>query len=64
MPLSSVSAVEFEQVNVCWASPYQFMIAEITYCYNYCQTYKRPSQIAAHKKTLPSKVVVPKTIFL
>ena len=29
MPFSSVSSVEFEQVNVCWVPPYHFMNAEI-----------------------------------
>ena len=36
------------------------MNAEITYCYNYCQMYKHPSKIAAHKERLRSKAVVPK----
>ena len=52
MPFSSVSAVEFEQVNVCWVPPYQFMNTEIAYCYNYWQMYKNSSEIAAHKKRL------------
>ena len=30
-----VSAVIFEQANVCWVPTYQFTIAEITYCCNY-----------------------------
>ena len=60
MPFSSVSAVEFEQVNVCWVSLYQFMNAETTYCYNYWQMYKNLSEMAACKKRLRSKVVVPK----
>ena len=34
------------------------MNAEITYCYNYWQMYKNPSEIAAHKKRLRSKVAV------
>ena len=34
-PFSSVSAVDFEQVNICWVPPYQFINAEITYCCNY-----------------------------
>ena len=33
---------------------------KITYCYNYWQMYKNPSEIAAHKKKLRSKVVIPK----
>ena len=33
------------------------MNAEITYCYNYWQMYKNPSEIVAHKKRLRSKVV-------
>ena len=33
IPFFSVSAVEFEQVNVCWVPVYQFTNAEITYCY-------------------------------
>ena len=31
-PFSSVSTVDFEQVNVCWVRLYQFIIVEITYC--------------------------------
>ena len=31
-PSSSVSNVDFEQVNVCWVWPYEFIIVEITYC--------------------------------
>ena len=58
IPFSNVSAVEFEQVNVCWFLPYRFMNGEITYCYNYWQMYKNPSEIAAHKKRLRSKVAV------
>ena len=64
MPFSSVSAVEFEHVNVCWVPSYQFMNAEIIYCYKYWQMYKNPSEIAAHKKRLRSKVVVPKIFSL
>ena len=45
MPFSSVSAVEFEQVNVCWVPPYQFINAEITYCCTYLQMYKNLSEI-------------------
>ena len=29
---SSVSTVGFEQVNVCWVPPYQFINVKITYC--------------------------------
>ena len=32
---SSVSTVGFEQVNVCWVPPYQFINVDITYCCNY-----------------------------
>ena len=39
------------------------MNAEITYCYNYWQMYKNPCEIAARKKRLRSKVVVPKKKF-
>ena len=35
IPFSSVSAVGFEQVNVCWVSLYQFINVEITYCCKY-----------------------------
>ena len=34
-PFSSVSTVGFEQVNICWVPPYQFMNVEINYCCNY-----------------------------
>ena len=36
------------------------MNAEITYCYNFWQMYKNPSEIAALKKRVRSKVVVAK----
>ena len=52
IPFSSVFAVDFEQVNVCWVPPYQFINAEITYCCNYWQMYTSLSEIAAHKKRL------------
>ena len=55
IPFPSASAVEFEQLNICWVPPYQFMNAEITYRYNYWYMYKTPSEIAAHKKRLRSK---------
>ena len=29
-PFSSVTTVDFEQANVCWALPYQFINPEIT----------------------------------
>ena len=64
IPFFSVSAIGFKQVNVCWVPPYQFMNAEITYWYNYWQMYKNPSEIAADKKRLRSKVVAPKKNFL
>ena len=35
IPFSSVSGVDFEQVNVCWDTLYPFINAEITYCCNY-----------------------------
>ena len=53
MPFSSVFVIDFKQVNACWVPPYQFINAEITYCQKF-------SEIAAHKKRLSSKVVVPK----
>ena len=34
-PFYSVSAVDFEQVKVCWVPPYEFISAKITYCCNY-----------------------------
>ena len=40
------------------------MNVEITYCYNYRQMNKNPSEIGVHKKRLRSKVVVPKKHFL
>ena len=63
MSFSSVSAVDFEQVNVCWVQPYQFMNADITYCRNYWQMYKNLSEIEVHKKRVWSKVVAPKKMF-
>ena len=63
MPFSSVVAVKFEQVNVCWVSPYQFINAEITYCRNSWQMYKNLSEIEVHKKRVWSKVVAPKKMF-
>ena len=63
MSFSSVLAVDFEQVNVCWVSPYQFISAEITYCRNYRQMYKNLSEIEVHKKRVWSKVVLPKKYF-
>ena len=63
IPFSRDSAVEFEQVNVLWVPPYQFMNAEIAYCYNYWQMYKNPNEIAAYKKRLRFKEFAPKKIF-
>ena len=63
MPFSSVLPVDFEQVNVCWVSPYKFINAEMTYCRNYWQMYKNLSEIEAHKKRVWSKVVAPKNVF-
>ena len=34
-PFSSVSAVGFEQLNVCWVPLYQFKNVGITYCCKY-----------------------------
>ena len=53
-PFCSVSAVDLEQVNVCWIRRYQFMNAVYECIF---------SEITAHKKRLLSKVVVPKKIF-
>ena len=33
-PFFSVPTVNFEQINLCWVPPYQFINAEITYCCN------------------------------
>ena len=63
MPFSSVLAVDFEQVNVFWVPPYQFISAEITYCRNYWQMYKNLSEIEVHKKRVRYKVVAPKKMF-
>ena len=63
MPFLSVSAVDFEQVNVCWVPPYQFINAEITCCRNYWQMYENLSEIEFHKKRVWSKVVVPNKMF-
>ena len=63
IPFSRDSAVEFEQVNVLWVPSYQFMNAEIAYCYNYWRMYKNPNEIAAYKKRLRSKEVAHKKIF-
>ena len=60
VPFSSVSAVDFEQVNICWALSYQFVNDEITYCCNYWQMHQNPSETQADNKRLLSKVVVPK----
>ena len=60
---SSVSIVDFKQVNVCWAPPYQFKNVEINYCCNYWQMHKNLCEMAAHKKGLWSDVVVPKKHF-
>ena len=56
MPFFSVSDVEFEQVNICWVPPYQFINAGITYYWNYWQMYKNLSEIAAHKKRLLTNI--------
>ena len=63
MPFLSVSAVDFEQVNVCWVPPYQFINAEITYCRNYWHMYENLSEIEVHKKRVWSKVVVTNKMF-
>ena len=63
MPFFIVSAVDFEQVNVCWIPPYQFINAEITYCLNYWQMYKNLGEIDVHKKSVKSKLVVPNKMF-
>ena len=63
MPFFIVSAVDFEQVNVCWIPPYQFINAEITYCLNYWQMYKNLGEIDVHKKSMKSKLVVPNKMF-
>ena len=63
LPFSSVSAVDFEHVNVCLVPPYQFIKDEITYCRNYWQMYKNLSEIEVHKKRVWSKVVPPKKCF-
>ena len=51
-PCFSVFTVNFEQVNVCWVPPYQFINAEITYRCSYQQMCKNLSEIVAHKKRL------------
>ena len=63
MSFSSVSAVDCEQVNVCWVQSYQFINIEITYCRNYQQTYKNLSEIEVHKKRVWPKVVLLKKYF-
>ena len=63
MPFLSVSAVDFEQENVCWVPPYQFINAEITYCRNYWQMYENLTEIEVHKNRVWSKVVVPNKMF-
>ena len=63
MPFSSVSAVDFEEVKVCWVPPYQFINAEITYCHNYWQIYRNLSEREVHRKRVWSKVVAPKNCF-
>ena len=39
------------------------MNAQMIYCYNYLQMYNNPSEIAALKKGLRSRVVFPKNKF-
>ena len=56
-PFSSVSTVDFEQVNFYWVPPYQFINAEIAH------RCKNLSEIAVPKKGLLSEVVVSKNIF-
>ena len=34
-PFSSVSTVGFEEANICWVPPFQFINVEITYYCNY-----------------------------
>ena len=51
-PFCSVSTIGFEQVNVCWVPPYEFINVEIAYCCNCQQIYKNLSEMAAHKKGL------------
>ena len=63
MSFSSVSAVDCEQVNVCWVQSYQFINIEITYCRNDQQTYKNLSEIEVHKKRVWPKVVLLKKYF-
>ena len=63
MPFISVSANDFEQVNVCWVLPYQFINAEIIYCHNYFQIYKNLNEIEVHKKKVWFKVIVTKNVF-
>ena len=63
MLFSSVLAVDFEQVNVCWVPPYQFINAQITCWRNYWPMYKNLSEIEVHKKRVWSRVVAPKKCF-
>ena len=63
MIFSSVLAVDFEQVNVCWVTPYQFINAEITYCRNYWKMHKNLGEIEVHKKRVWSNVVASKKCF-
>ena len=49
-PFFIVSAVDFEQTNVCWIPPYELINAEITNCCNYLQVYQNLSETEAHKR--------------
>ena len=49
-PFFVVSAVDFEQTNVCWIPPYELINAEITNCCNYLQMYQNLSETEAHKR--------------
>ena len=62
-PFSSVFTVGFEQLNVCWVPPYQFINVGMTYCCKYLQMYKNLSEMVVHKKGLWSEIVVLKNIF-
>ena len=59
----SVSAFDFEQVNVCWVPPYQCIKDETTYCCNYRQMYKNLSENSSSVKAVIKSSCSLKNVF-